>query len=219
MANSNHIVDVWVARHPHSKANEDDANYGDMTVLSEKGEAQVPRLERWIREKGIDLVVSSTANRTLGTLLRMDLGIECVANNLYNERRRPPQTVGTKNENPETRRLLDEALTHYGEATSLHGEETWFETSSRVDDGLETLLHFARAQKPKQRILLFTHGLLARMYFVRALVGHLDPELYRQAYWRTGFPNAGVMHMWYGPLYGKPDVIDWQVDLGTDEHL
>ncbi|MDB5195407.1 MAG: hypothetical protein JWO84_591 [Parcubacteria group bacterium] len=212
-----HIVDVWVGRHPQSKANVEEIHYGNHVRLSPVGEQQIEFMRRRILSLNIDAVVTSEARRAMEAVQAMDLHLPIFPCTELVERRRPSETIGKWSYDPPVRKILDTILANYGPGYQYSDEETWEESNKIIENTLMYLMELGRTGF--RRIFVMTHGWRARMLFVRAFEGRFDPESFRRSYARTGFPNTALMHMWYGPEYNNATQLSWQVDIADVSHL
>jgi broad specificity phosphatase PhoE len=234
-----HDVDVLACRHLQSISNLDNVHYGDRIGLSPKGHQQVAHFIEWVKREKFDLIVTSTVDRTFAPLVTLAewkaLGIPLVINPFFDERRRPTETQGKANDDPDVLKIHREILRNYGPGYQYSDEETFEESRDLVEWCLDALLEYGKHAK---KILLKSHGLRLRMIFTRVLNGEFTAEGYRNAYHRTHYPNGGIMPLWYGweygngpdpledgeggriePDYGHIPVKSWQVAIATAEPL
>jgi broad specificity phosphatase PhoE len=209
------LVTVFIGRHPQSKANEDDANYGNETPLTPKGEEQAAHIREWIKANRIDYILHSPANRCKAVFDGHDLGIPIESNVAYLERRRPSHTIGKKNN--EVADDLVAMVENFGPKPPLWDEEEYLESVIIVEAGLKRFLTVHHEYGAK-RMFCLTSGLRGRMYGLTGLHGGLDPEHYRDAYDRTGFFNAGIMELSYGPMFRKEEMA-WRLEFASNHYL
>lgn len=210
------MLTAFLGRHPESKANVDDANYGNETPLSERGEAQAVFLRQWVKDNDIDYIFYGPQDRCKAVLVGHDLGIPMEENVAFLERRRPSHTIGRKND--EVAEDLAAMVREYGFGPARWDEETYFQAVEMVEGGLQSILR-VHEQLGHRRFFCLTSGLRARMFALRAIHGGFDSEHYRHAYDHTGFYNAGIMELSYGPVFRKPDQHNWRLEFAANAHL
>lgn len=216
-------VELFICRHPESKANKEDANYGRMTPLSEQGLEQIPHIVNFVRDLRIDCMISSDADRAMLPMMSMlDLKIPSKGiYELYGEFRRPQWTIGKSNSDPEVQAALKRRIDEFGPAYEPQdGEERFEETWDIVERGLEYILVLAR-ETGYRRFLMFTHGLRGRHYYSKALAGEnkeFFAQLFKATYATGGYDNNAIMYLWHGfPFRGTERC--WNVELGFSFHI
>jgi broad specificity phosphatase PhoE len=211
------LLTVFIGRHPESKANVDDANYGNEAPLTKKGEEQAEHIRRWIQENGIDYVFHGPQHRCRRVFQGHDLGIPIEENVAFLERRRPSHTIGKKND--DVAEDLVALVEDFGPNSSPRwDEETYFQANEMIERGLARILA-THQELGKKRFYCLTSGLRARMFALRGIHGGLDSEHFKQAYDFTGFRNAGLIELSYGQVFRKPDQMNWRYEFATNMYL
>ncbi|HYF29224.1 MAG TPA: histidine phosphatase family protein [Candidatus Paceibacterota bacterium] len=210
------MLTALFGRHPETVANVDDANYGNQTPLTPKGERQAEHLRRWVKENRIEYIFHGPQDRCKKVFEGYDLGIPLEENPAFLERRRPSHTIGRKND--EVAEDLAAMVEHYGVGPARWDEEVYFESVDMVELGLRRIL-YVHETLGHRRFFCLTSGLRARMFALRAIHGGLDPEYFKQAYDFTGVYNAGIMELSYGPVFRKPDQFNWRFEFASNHYL
>lgn len=223
-SNANPEVEVFCARHPESVANAGGINLGNTAELTEKGQQQAVHIFERLAALNVEIIVASTASRTFGAVHKLARanGMECIGTDRFLEWRRPACTIGTRSSDPEMRETLDRRINEFGPGYVPHdGEETWEETVQLIENGLYFLRTLAR-DLGKRRIGLVGHCLRMQQIYCRILIGRCDPHLlpllFRAMHARTGVPNGGIMHFWYGNEF-RTNVRNWNVEIADATYL
>lgn len=217
-------VEVFIVRHPESKANVEDANYGNTTPLSEKGLKQLPFITEHASKFDINCIMSSEADRAVLPVLDISLQHGLLAkkmNPFFNEFRRPRWTVGKSNKDPDVAEALRRRINDFGPGYEvMDGEESFTETAQIIQAGLDHILEVARSEDFR-RILLLTHGLRARqIYSWIFAAGDRDffAKLFKATYRLGGYENCGFMHIWHGYPFRETEKC-WNIELADSSHI
>jgi len=222
------IVDAY--RHTQSKANVENANFGNKTPLSPKGERQVPYIFKDMKKRRIELIVCSHADRAYGPVVSNAHvhGLPIAPHEFFNEFRRPEGTIGKSNDDPRVKEILKRRIEEFGTAhESLDGAETFAETILVMMSGLEELRQTAIAHG-KKRLGLLSHGLRLRQIEAWILSeGDWDKfaGLFKALYRVGGFANGAHKQFWFGypfresPKYKENAEKCWNIELASDSHI
>jgi broad specificity phosphatase PhoE len=219
-------IDVWapICRHGLTDANVQRTNFGNRARLTETGIEQTKLLFRHlIDDLKARVILCSEADRTFCALIEeIYPGFAIIPSPLFNEWKRPAYTINKPNDDPEVAKMLRKRREGFGPGyVPQDGEETFEKFATRIERGLNFIRATATNFETKM-VPVLMHGLLARHYFNRMVLGVCDedrmPPLFRDLYGRTGFANAGIMHSWYGFEYGTRRK-GWNVEIADVSYL
>ena len=218
---ANPRVIVHPVRHPHSKGNEDNANYGIETPLTQKGFEQIAFITEKAKRLGIDHIACSSAQRTFEpvTQIAKELSVGVTSTSNLLEWRRPASTIGKKNDDPEVQKILKRRINEFGPGyVPCDGEETFEETVEIISH-----LLFSFLSLKARNVLAIVHCL--RYMQVKSYIdaqGNLElfAFLFKNKFRIAGFNNASFAPpIWYGHPYGEPDEMCWNYEEGDSSHL
>ena len=217
-------LEVFAFRHPESNDNVDHKHRGIRTRLSARGKRQIKPLVNKALELEVTCLVCSKADRAYEPLVATAKkhGLPIVADEVFNEFRRPSSSIGKYSDDPRVAPLLRRRIEEFGpDYLPSEDEESGLENIMLIQSGLDRLLTISR-EFGATRLGYLGHGLRRRQVdaWIRAKGDvNLYAQLFKNSYDVVGDENAALMRFWHGHPYKDTSRRCWCVDMSDATYL
>jgi broad specificity phosphatase PhoE len=159
-------MNVYFIRHGETTANYNWIHQDAKTELSENGRKQAQFLANRLKKINLDLIVTSTYERTKDTanIIKNEINKPLISSDLFIEIKRPSEVEGLRYDDPKVVKIRNKIILNFHEPSFRHSdEESFYDLSDRSKKALTYLEELTEAN-----ILVVTHG-----DFIRCLLGQI----------------------------------------------
>lgn len=194
---------VYFVRHGESEGNTSDIRQTGTSSLTDYGRKQSDCLAEHIAELSVDIIISSTMNRSQETaeIISKKTGKRVETSDLFVERRRPSEQLGKPKNDPvalESEKLIRENFMISGYRYS--DEENFEDLKERASRVLDFLV-----KRPEETILVVTHGLIMRIVLAYVVFGkELTARECQQFILTFHMANTGITAFGYNENQKNP---------------
>ncbi|MDB5189726.1 MAG: hypothetical protein JWN49_52 [Parcubacteria group bacterium] len=221
---------VWLGRHIHTLAIEQNTYLGNDCEPSEKGLLQVGPYEDEILRINPDFFLSSDAVRAATTMMRVnDSPALKISSKIYGEWPRAEKMYGLPNSSPEVDEYLRSRIERFGPSRKnlvLPGEEPWKITRSKMREIehfiISNSIEIYHRERRAARFFILGHGNRSRQINAWLLSGGDTRKFvrrFKQDYANVGMDPASILPpLWYGQFF-REGRVGWNRDEGINRHL